>query len=171
MKKNNSLIVLFISIIVLACLSSCGSRKIIKTKLEEKKDSISLVDIKTKIETKENTEINNDIKINKETNELIIEPVDNNKEIIVDGKTYKNVKIRQKNTKDNSLHTNQKKVSKNALKQKTKHNVDIVSKRKVLVENKKEKKESLIKYIYILLIIIILYFIYRNRINILKFFF
>jgi len=128
MKK---LIYILVSIVFI----SCGSRKVSKTNLEEKKDSVSVVDVKTEIKTNENTEINNNSKIDKTEDEFIIEPIDNTKEIVVNGKSYKNVKIRHKKTKDNSLHTNQKKVVKNALKQQKK-SIKIQTKQ---VENKKSK--------------------------------
>lgn len=163
MKK---LICILVSIIFL----SCGARKVNKTHLEEKKDSVSVVDVKTEIKTNENTEINNNSKIDKTEEEFIIEPIDNTKEIVVNGKTYKNVKIRHKKTKDNSLHTNQKKVSKNALKQQIKHSKQVVSTSKVLKEKKIDKKESFIIYIYYLIIFIILYIIYKYRYYILKLF-
>lgn len=159
-----------IFILVSLVFISCGSRKVNKTNLEEKKDSVSVVDVKTEIKTNENTEINNNSKIDICEDEIIIEPVDNTKEIVVNGKTYKNVKIRHKKIKDNSLHTNQKKVSKNALKQQIKHNKQVVSKRKVFVEKKIEKKESFIIYIYILLLIILLYIIYKYKNYIFKLF-
>ena len=104
MKK---LIYILVSIIFL----SCGSRKVNKTTIEEKKDSVSVVDVKTEIKTNENTEINNNSKIDKTEEEFIIEPIDNTLPFIVNSKIYKNVKIRHKKTKDNSLHINQKKVS------------------------------------------------------------
>jgi preprotein translocase subunit SecF len=160
----------YIFIILSLILVSCGSRKVSKTTVEEKKDSTSVVDIKTNIETKETTEVNTNSKIDTNTDEIIIEPVDNTKEIIVNGKTYKNVKIRHKKTKDNSLHTNQKKAVKNALKQQTEHNKQVVSNRKTFVEKKIDKKESLIKYLYYLIILIILYIIYRYRKYVFKLF-
>jgi preprotein translocase subunit SecF len=163
MKK---LICILVSIIFL----SCGARKVNKTNLEEKKDSVSVVDVKTEIKTNENTEIKNNSKIDKTEEEFIIEPIDNTIPFIVNSKIYKNVKIRHKKTKDNSLHTNQKKVSKNALKQQIKHSEQDVSTSKVFVEKKIEKKESLVIYIYYLIIFIILYIIYKYRFNILKLF-
>jgi glutamine synthetase type III len=159
--------ILFILVSIL--FISCGSRKVSKTNLEQKKDSVSVVDVKTEIKTNENTEINNNSKIDKTEDEIIIEPIDNTKEIVVNGKTYKNVKIRHKKTKDNSLHTNQKKVSKNALKQQIKHNKQVVTASKVFVEKKIEKKESLVKYFYILLLILLLYLIYKYRFKIINF--
>ena len=158
-----------IYILVSILLLSCGSRKVNKSNLEQKKDSVSVVDVKTKIKTNENTVENNNSKIDKTSDEIIIEPIDNNKEILVNGKTYKNVKIRNKKIKDNSLHTNQKKVSKNALKEEIKHSEQDVSTSKVFVEKKIEKKESLVKYFYILLLIILLYIIYKYRFNIKKY--
>jgi predicted RND superfamily exporter protein len=159
--------ILFILVSIL--FISCGSRKVNKTNLEQKKDSVSVVSEKTEIKTNENTEIKNNSKIDKTEDEIIIEPIDNRKEIVVNGKTYKNVKIRHKKTKDNSLHTNQKKVSKNALKQQIKHNKQVVTASKVFVEKKIEKKESLIKYFYILLLILLLYLIYKYRFKIINF--
>lgn len=156
-------------ILVSLIFISCGSRKVNKTNLEEKKDSISVVDVKTDIKTNENTEINNNSKIDKTEDEIIIEPIDNTKEIVVNGKTYKNVKIRHKKTKDNSLHINQKKVSKNALKQQIKNNKQVISTSKTSNEKKIDKKESIAKYFYMLIIILLLYVIYRYRSNILKF--
>jgi len=158
-----------IYILVSLLFISCGSRKVNKTTLEEKKDSVSVVDVKTKIKTNENTEINNNSKIDKTEDEFIIEPIDNTKEIVVNGKTYKNVKIRHKKTKDNSLHTNQKKVSKNALKQQIKHNKQVVSTSKVSKEKKIDKKESLVIYFYYILLIILLYIIYKYRFKIINY--
>ena len=159
-----------IFILVSLLFISCGSRKVTKTNLEEKKDSVSVVDVKTEIKTNENTEINNNSKIDKTEEEFIIEPIDTSKEIIVNGKTYKNVKIRHKKTKDNSLHINQKKVSKNALKQQIKHNKQVVSTSKVFIEKKIDKKESLVKYFYLFILLILLYLIYKYKNYIFKLF-
>lgn len=154
---------IIIYIICGALLFSCGSRKVTKSKIEENKDSVSVVVEKTEIKTNENTVENNNSKIDKTEDEFIFEPIDNTKEIVVNGKTYKNVKIRIKKSKDNSLHTNQKKVSKNALKQQIKHNKQTVKTSKVSTEKKIDKKESLVKYFYYLIILIIVYLIYRYR--------
>ena len=159
-----------IFILVSLVFISCGSRKVSKSNTEEKKDSISINDVQTEIKTNENTEINNNSKIDKTEEEFIIEPIDTSKEIVVNGKTYKNVKIRHKKTKDNSLHINQKKVSKNALKRQIKHNKQVVSTSKVFIEKKIDKKESLVKYFYYILLIILLYIIYKYKNYIYKLF-
>ena len=158
-----------ICILVSLLFISCGSRKVSKTTIEEKKDSVSVVDVKTEIKTNENTEINNNSKIDKTEDEIIIEPIDNTLPFIVNSKIYKNVKIRHKKTKDNSLHTNQKKVSKNALKQQIKHSKQVVSTSKVSKEKKIDKKESLVIYFYLFILLIILYIIYKYRFNIIKY--
>jgi len=91
-------------------LFSCGSRKV--TIQEIKKDSLK--QIETKIVTKEETNIaiKNDIY----TDEFTITPLDTLKDIVVNGITYKNVVLRYKKVKDNSLHIEKKIVSKNELK-------------------------------------------------------
>lgn len=83
---------------------SCSVRKVKKS--EVKKDSLSQTD------TKEDTKINikNDICID----EFTITPLDSSKEITINGKTYKNVVLKYKKTKDNTLLTETKKLSKSA---------------------------------------------------------
>jgi hypothetical protein len=95
---------------VITMLSSCSTRKVI---IEEvKKDSISETVVKTatvediKIETK------NDIVID----EFTITPLDTCKDIVIDGKTYRNVTINYKKTKDNTIQVQDIKVSKKELK-------------------------------------------------------
>ena len=134
--------------ISIAILSSCSTRKVV---IEEvKKDSLS--QIYTKIETKEDIKIEtkNDIV----TNEFIITPLDTCKDIVVNGITYRNVVLRHINTKDNSLHKQDIKVSKIEDKQQT-----IKVKENTKVKNIK-KTSNPIGYI---LIIIIIYLVWRNR--------
>jgi hypothetical protein len=91
-------------------LSSCSTRKVV---IEEvKKDSLS--QISTKIVTEEDIKIEtkNDIV----TNEFIITPLDTCKDIVVNGITYKNVVLRYKKTKDNTIQVQDIKVAKNELK-------------------------------------------------------
>jgi hypothetical protein len=137
-----------VSSIVITMLSSCGTRKVV---IEEvKKDSLS--QIYTKIETKEDIKIEtkNDIV----TNEFIIIPLDTCKDIVVNGITYKNVVLRHINTKDNSLHKEDIKVSKIEDKQQT-----IKVKENTKVKNIK-KTSNPIGYI---LIIIIIYLVWQNK--------
>jgi hypothetical protein len=133
---------------VITMLSSCGTRKVI---IEEvKKDSLS--QIYTKIVTKEDIKIEtkNDIT----TDEFTITPLDTCKDIVVNGITYKNVVLRYKKTKNNTIQVQDIKVAKNEDKQQTTK----------VKENKKvkniEKTSNPIGYI---LIIIIIYLVWQNR--------
>ena len=133
---------------IITLLSSCSTRKVV---IEEvKKDSLLQID--TKIVTKEDIKIEtkNDII----TNEFIITPLDTCKDIVVNGITYKNVVLRHINTKDNSLHKEDIKVSKIEDKQQT-----IKIKENTKVKNI-EKTSNPIGYI---LIIIIIYLVWQNR--------
>lgn len=76
-------------------LSSCGTRKVIID--EVKKDSVS--QISTKITTEEVIKIKNDIVID----EFTITPLDTCKDIVVNGVSYRNVILKYKKTKDNSI--------------------------------------------------------------------
>jgi hypothetical protein len=137
--------------IVITMLSSCGTRKVI---IEEvKKDSLS--QIVTKIVTKEDIKIEtkNDII----TNEFIITPLDTCKDIVVNGITYKNVVLRYKKTKDNSLHKQDIKVSKIEDKQQT-TKIQIKEKKKEI-----DKKANYFLYFIPTLILILIYFIWRNK--------
>ena len=134
--------------ISIAILSSCSTRKVV---IEEvKKDSLS--QIYTKIETKEDIKIEtkNDIV----TNEFIITPLDTCKDIVVNGISYRNVVLRHINTKDNSLHKQDIKVSKIEDKQQT---------TKVEVKEKKKEIKKVSNPIGYILIIIIIYLVWRNR--------
>ncbi len=96
--------------VVITMLSSCGTRKVVID--EVKKDSLS--QISTKIVTKEDIKIEtkNDIT----TDEFTITPLDTCKDIVIDGKTYRNVTINYKKTKDNTIQVQDIKVAKKELK-------------------------------------------------------
>ena len=150
--RNKGVITFWLSVtlatISIAILSSCSTRKVV---IEEvKKDSLS--QIYTKIETKEDIKIEtkNDIV----TNEFIITPLDTCKDIVVNGITYRNVVLRHINTKDNSLHKQDIKVSKIEDKQQT---------TKVEVKEKKKEIKKVSNPIGYILIIIIIYLVWRNR--------
>ena len=139
------------AIVVITMLSSCGTRKVAIQ--EVKKDSLS--QIYTKIVTNEisNLSSKNDIIVD----EFIITPLDTCKDIVVNGITYKNVVLRHINTKDNSLRTEQKIVSKIEDKQ------QIV--KTSYKENKKdiERKQNNLLYFIPIIILLLIYFIWRNK--------
>ena len=150
--QNKGVIAFWLSVILatisIAILSSCSTRKVV---IEEvKKDSVS--QISTKIVTKEDIKIEtkNDIV----TNEFIITALDTCKDIVVNGITYKNVVLRHINTKDNSLHKEDIKVSKIEDKQQT---------TKIEIKEKKKKIKKVSNPIGYILIIIIIYLVWQNR--------
>jgi uncharacterized membrane protein len=107
--------ILFIIYVILAStvitmLSSCSTRKVVID--EVKKDSLSQISTKTIIDKLSRTETKNDII----TDEFTIIPLDTCKDIVVNGITYKNVVLRYKKTKDNTIQVQDIKVSKNELK-------------------------------------------------------
>ena len=132
-------------------LISCGTRKVAIQEI--KKDSLSKISAKSATIELTNSETKNNII----TDEFIITPLDSCKDIIVNGVTYKNVVLRHINTKDNSLRTEQKIISKIEDKQQI---VKTSSK-----ENKKdiERKSNPLLNLLWLLIPIIVYIIYKFR--------
>ena len=97
--KNKGVITFWLSValatIVVTMLSSCGTRKVVID--EVKKDSVS--QISTKIVTEEVIKIKNDVVID----EFTITPLDTCKDIVVNGISYRNVILKYKKTKDNSI--------------------------------------------------------------------
>ena len=152
------------TLIILAILiTSCASRKVHIEKIDIKKDSVVETEVKvTTTENKEKTDSTNII-TNADCSEITITPIDSNKTIIVDGKSYKNVVLKIKKSKVNTLYTNKKKESNN------KH-VDSVAtiktevKERVIGKTKKvDKKANYWVFIYWLILILILYLLWRNR--------
>ena len=88
---------------------SCGARKVVIEKSTVKKDSIATVEVKViTTETKQKTDSTN-VATTIDDNEITITPIDTCKEIVVEGKRYKNVILNIKKTKTNSLYINNKK--------------------------------------------------------------
>lgn len=152
-----------ILLILLLILTSCGARKVDIERSSIKKDSIveTKVEVVT-LENKEKTDSTN-IAIIVSTEEIVITPIDTCKDIVVDGKIYKNVILRIKKTKSNTLYTNKKKESETKLK-------DSVATTKAVKTEQSESKSKHIKksanyswIIWLLLLILILYILWRNR--------
>ena len=152
-----------IYILVSLILFSCASRKVdIKTK-EIKKDSL----VETKIDLTENKvkDSTSETNINKIVyfDEITIKPLDTCKEIIVNGKHYKNVILTYKKTKINSLYNNKIKVSENTLKHVVTDNKIKTSSKENIKEKKIDKKANYFIYLWFILGIIIIYIIWRNK--------
>jgi len=137
-----------ILIVFLLILSSCAARKANVDKVDTivKTDSTSV----TKQETV--TTQNNHISITTDTDELEIVPIDTAKVIEVDGKKYKNAKLRYKKTKKVLVDTTKIKVSEKAL-------IEVNVKKATSVKSfKKEidKKANYAIYLWWLLILLLI---------------
>jgi len=138
-------------------LVSCGTRKVENTKTE----------IKTKVETIEKSVIETKSLIDTkvidftEKDELEIVPIDNTKEIVINGKTYKNVRLKIKKQKNNVVVDKTEKVAK-----KQQNNVKTKSKAKIEVKEKniESSKGNFWNWILLILFFIgVLYFIIWSR--------
>jgi hypothetical protein len=160
MKK---LILLFLII-----LTSCASRQVQVNKLDIKKDSVAETKvIVTTVETKEKKDSTN-IVTTIDNSEITITPIDTCKEIIVEGKVYKNVVLKIKKNKANTLYTNNKTESNNKLTDSV-ATVKVNKTEKVSGKNKTIDKEANYWWIlWLLLLILILYQLWRNRLSLLK---
>jgi ATP-dependent Zn protease len=112
-------------------LIGCGVRKTNQTKTD-----VTTKDVVTDnsvIETK--TDSNLKVTDCTSTDEIEITPIDNTKEIVVNGKTYKNVRLKSKKTKNNVITTERKKVAETIKK-------DVKTKSKTSVSVKQKATES-----------------------------
>jgi len=149
--------------IILIVLTSCSSRKVLVDKTDIKKDSIAETKVVvTKIDTTNKTDSTKVI-INTDSSEIVITPIDSSKTIIVDGKTYKNVVLKIKKNKSNTLYTNNKKESNikrvdSVATSKTETKEHQVAKTKII-----DKKQNYWFLVWWILLILIIYLLWRNK--------
>jgi hypothetical protein len=160
MKK---LILLFLII-----LTSCASRQVQVDKLDIKKDSVAETKVVvTTIENKIKTDSTN-IVTTIDNSEITIIPIDTCKEIIVEGKVYKNVVLKIKKNKVNTLYTNNKTESNNKRTDSV-ATVKVNKTEKISGKNKTiDKKANYWWILWLLLLILTLYQLWRNRLLLLK---
>jgi hypothetical protein len=128
-------------------LIGCGSRKTQQTKTDVTTKEVATDN--SVIETK--TETNTKVVDCTSTDEIEIIPIDNTKEIVVNGKVYKNVSIKKKKTKNNLT------IAKNEIVDKIeKKDVKTKSKAKVQVKQKatESNKGNFLNWIVLILVII-----------------
>jgi hypothetical protein len=150
-------------IILLILLTSCASRKVDVNKTNVRKDSVSVTDVSLVVkENKEKVDSTN-IKINTETDEITITPIDNKEGIIVEGKHYKNVILKVKKNKTNTLYINSNKEVSNILKDSTV--VNKVTKNEIIKNNTKEVNRGTRYYLifWLIILILIIYLLWRSR--------
>ena len=130
MKTKKIIYILFL-IATILCAIGCGARKTKQTKTDL--NTKEVVTDNSTIETK--TDTNTKVIDCTLTDEIEIIPIDNTKEIVVNGKTYKNVRLKSKKTKNNVITTERKKVAETIKK-------DVKTKSKAKVEVKQKATES-----------------------------
>jgi len=143
--QDRNWILFWVYVLVSTCavlLASCSSRKVVID--EVKKDSVSQISVKIATEEVADLKIDNNII----TEELTITPIDTCKDIVVQGKIYKNVVLTYKKTKDRSIHTEKKIVSKI---EDNKHSIKIIENTK-----KKEVERKSINFLWIIIISLII---------------
>ena len=155
-------------ILLVIILTSCGARKVDVSKVEIKKDSI--VETKAEVATTEIKEVVDSTNITTEinTDEVCIEPLDSTKEMVVDGKIYKNVVLKIKKNKVNTSYTNNKRESNikhtdSVGTSKTSVKENIVAKTKNI-----DRKADYWSLLWLLLLILIMYLLWRNKQRILN---
>jgi hypothetical protein len=152
-----------ILIVLIFLLTSCATRKVNIEKVDIKKDSIAETKVAvTTVENKIKTDSTN-IVTTVDNSEITITPIDTCKEIVVDGKIYKNVVLKIKKNKVNTLYTNNKTESNNkrvdsVVTTKIEVKERVVGKTKVI-----DKKANYWFLFYWLILILILYLLWRNR--------
>jgi uncharacterized protein YcfL len=148
---RNKLILLFL---ITFLIVGCGTRKTQQTK----------TDVTTKEVTTDNSVIETKTDTNTKvidctlTDEIEIIPIDNTKEIVVNGKTYKNVRLKSKKTKNNVTTNKVEKVSKkqqNAIKTKSKASIE--------VKQKETERNSNYWWLVLLIPIYLLYRKYKHK--------
>jgi hypothetical protein len=142
-------------LLLLLLLASCSVRKVESTKeVIKEENKIELTDKTiTKIEDTTSTKIVEDNDI------FIIEPIDSTKEMVVDGKKYKNAKIRHEKKKVVSDIQNKKIVE-------TKADIAIKKedKKESVKKGKVTKRTSVHWLVYVIALILIVAYALKNKI-------
>ena len=150
-------------LLFLIVLTSCASRQVQVDKLDIKKDSVAETKvIVTTVENKIKTDSTN-IVTTIDNSEITITPIDTCKEIIVEGKVYKNVVLKIKKNKANTLYTNNKTESNN---KRTDSIATVKVNKTETVSGKNKTIDRKANYwwiIWLLLLILILYLLWRNK--------
>lgn len=141
-----------ITLLLSLLLIGCGSRKVQKSQIkEETKTEIS---DNTKIETK--TETKTDVIVINENDELTIEPIDTIKPMTINGKQYKNARIRHKKSSVKAIDKTIVNVAKNENK-----DVTIIQKTKKEASAKNVERKAGYWWLLWFLLIIPIWFVYR----------
>jgi len=158
---NKTLIGSAILVIIFFLLCSCGARKVSKSNTEIKETTNATIKIVDSSKTV--TTIDSNIKVTDlgTTEEITFEPVDNSKPIIVNGKSYLNVKLAIKKSKTNKVTTSGVKVSKSTQKS-VKTDSKANSSKSVKVEQKTTERKTNYYWLLWLLLLIPIWLLWRK---------
>ena len=134
---------------------SCGTRKVQKSNVKEETKTEQTAKIETNIETKTETQT----VINDESSEMEITPIDTAKVLVINGKIYKNAKVKITNRKAKT-EINAKEVVKDLSKHETKA---ITAVKKQNTKRDTEKKSNPFTPLLWLLIPVIGYLIWKYK--------
>jgi len=153
----------YILVLLAVLLTSCGARKVNKDNTTITKDSVveSITNVIT--EEKKETKDSTNTKIVVEIDEIIISPIDTTKEMVVNGKVFKNAVLKAKKNKTSSLYTNNKTTSETKLKDAL--NVFKASEKEEIIIDKKDidKGQDYSVILILILLILIIYTAWRTR--------
>jgi hypothetical protein len=155
--NNILLIAIVVGLITAIVLTSCGSRKVAKSETKEQEQKTEKITLETETRVTDNTKIVD----TSTTDEIEIVPVDNTLPFTVNGKEYKNVKIKRKKSKNNISVAKDVKVQHKAQKEA----VVMVKRNKIIEVKQTERKDSYWWLLWFLLLIPI-YFGYKKYKNI-----
>lgn len=137
-------------IILLLLLTSCATRKVNRSTEEVKQTYTETT--QNNIQTNENTVV----KVIDSTDEICIEPIDSIKPMVIDGKSYLNVKIKHKKRKVNTNIVLDKTTSDTGVK-------NVIEKTEVVKDDKVTLRKSGFNWWLLLLLIIPAYIIYKFK--------
>jgi ATP-dependent Zn protease len=146
-------------IVLILALSACGSRKVEIKKLDTKTETTTTDQTKTEVKTDTNTKVIDCT----EVEQIEYEPINNDLPITINGKEYKNVRIKAKKAKNNIS------IDKAEKKSETKqNNVKTQSKATTKIKEKKVKANNYILYIIIFLFLIAIFVYFKKKRDLLK---
>lgn len=149
-RNNILLIALILGLLGAILLTSCGSRKVNKSETKEQEQKMEKITLETETRVTDNTKI-----IDTSTSdEIEISPVSDSLPMVVNGITYKNVKIRHKKNKNNITINKDVKVQHKAKKE----GVVMVKRNKIIEVKQIERKDSYWWLLWFLLLIPIWYY-------------
>jgi hypothetical protein len=151
--NNIILIALILALLGAIFLTSCGSRKVQKSKTKETE--------KTEVKTEEKTETkltdNTKIVDTSSSDEIEIIPIDNSLPFTIEGKEYKNVKIKRSKKKNNISIAKDVKVQHNEQKSELK-----TVKRDLIIERKVIDRKQSFWWLLWFLLLIPAYYLWRK---------